>query len=102
MNNGQKLELNFISELNNHYYSELNLNLQKFISFVFKEFDHTNKIYCKKLNNHQKADISISIGDTIKYISLKTGSQNSVHVEKLKDFNFSLTKKLNNKLSTIY
>lgn len=86
MNNGKKLELDFVLNLNNHYYNELNLNLQKFIKFVFKDFDYTNKIYCKKISNNQKADIYIKIEDKVKYISLKSGSQNSVHVEKINDF----------------
>ena len=86
MNNGKKLEQDFVFYLNNHFYNELNSNLQKFISFIFKDFDYTNKIYCKKLSNQQKADICVSIGDTTKYISIKSGSQNSVHVEKLIDF----------------
>lgn len=86
MNNGKKLELDFVSKLNNYYYYELNLNLQKFIKFVFKEFDFKDKIYCKKLSNNEKADICISIGNETKYVSLKSGSQNSVHVKKLKDF----------------
>lgn len=95
MNNGKKLELDFVSKLDNHYYDELNLNLKKFISFIFKEFDYSKKIYCKKLNNHQKADISISIEDNIKYIILKTGSENSVHVEKVNNFvKFLLNEKL--------
>ena len=97
MNNGKKLESDFVLNLNNHYYNELNLNLQKFITFVFKDFDYANKIYCKKLNNHQKADtcICICIGDNVKYISLKSGSQNSVHVEKINDFTkFLLNKKI--------
>jgi len=86
MNNGKKLELDFVLNLNNHYYYELNLNLQRFIKFAFKDFDCTNKIYCKKLSNKQKADICVSIGDEVKYVSLKSGSQNSVHVEKVNDF----------------
>ena len=86
MNTGKKLELGFVENLNSHFYNELNSNLKKFISFVFKDFDYTDKIYCKKLSNHQKADICVSIGNAIKYISLKSGSQNSVHVEKVNDF----------------
>ena len=86
MNDGKKLELNFISNLDNHFYDELNTNLKKFISFVFKDVDYKNKIYCKKLSNRQKADFCVNIGDTTKYISLKSGSQNSVHVEKINDF----------------
>ena len=91
MNNGKKLELDFVKNLNNYFYNDLNPNLKNFISFVFKDFDYTNKIHCKKLNNHQKADICVSIGDTTKYISLKSGSQNSVHVEKINDFIIFLT-----------
>lgn len=90
-NNGKKIELEFVLKLNNHFYNELNLNLKKFIFFVFKDIDYTNKIYCKKLNNHQKADICISIGNITKYISLKSGNQNSVHVEKINDFKKFLT-----------
>lgn len=86
MNDGKKLELNFILNLNNHFYNELNPNLKKFISFIFKDFEHKNKIYCKNLNNHQKADFCVVIGNNTKYISLKSGSQNSVHVEKVNDF----------------
>lgn len=29
MNNGKKLELDFVLNLNDHFYDELNLNLQK-------------------------------------------------------------------------
>ena len=86
MNNGKKLELDFVLKLNNHYYYELNLNLQKFLKFVFKYIGSNDKIYCKKLNNKEKADICIGVGNQVKYISLKTGSQNSVHVEKLNNF----------------
>lgn len=91
MNNGKRLELDFIENLNNRFYNELNSNLKKFISFVFKDFNYADKIHCKKLSNHQKADISVSIGNNTKYISLKSGSQNSVHVEKINDFKSFLT-----------
>ena len=86
MNNGKKLELELINNINNHYFYELNPNLQKFIIFIFKNFDCNNKFFCKKLENHQKADISIKTGDNIKNISIKSGSQNSIHVEKIQDF----------------
>lgn len=86
MKNGKKLELDFVNNLNNNYYKYLNLNLQRFIKFIFKEFNENNKIYCKKLSERQKADIYIQIGNSTKYISLKSGSQNSVHTEKLSDF----------------
>lgn len=95
INNGKKLELNFVINLNNHYIHELNLNLQKFIKFIFKDFDYSQKIYCKKLDNHQKADIYIKHNNKIKYISLKSGNQNSVHVEKIIDFtNFLIQEKI--------
>ncbi len=86
MDTGKKLENEFVISLNNKYFEELNLNMQKFISFAFKDFNQSHKINCRKLSNWQKADISIQIGEQVKYISIKTGSQNSVHVEKLNDF----------------
>lgn len=86
MNNGKKLEIEFIKNLNNHYCKELNPNLQKFVTSIFNNLNNENKIYCKKLNNHEKADISIAIENKTRYISLKTGSQNSVHVEKIENF----------------
>lgn len=93
MNNGKKLELDFINNINDHYYKELNFNLQKFIKFIFSDFDYENKIYCNKLSNYQKADICISMGKVTKYISLKSGSQNSVHVEKIDTFTKFLIEK---------
>lgn len=99
MNSGKKLENEFVLSINNKYFNELNLNLQKFILFVFKDFNHSNKIKCQKLSNWQKADIAIQIGKEIKYISIKTGSQNSVHVEKLNDFiTFLCNNKIENKI----
>lgn len=86
MNNGKKLEMEFINVINNHKYSELNSNLKQFILFTFKNFNYDDKFICRKLDNYQKADISIKIGDSIKYVSIKSGSQNSIHVEKIQDF----------------
>lgn len=86
MNNGLKLEEKFVEILNGHYYNELNLNLQKFITFIFKDFNVHSQIKCTKLHNKQKADISIKIDNVTKNISLKSGSQNSVHSEKVETF----------------
>ena len=86
MNNRKKLEEDFVKTLNNHYYNDLNINLQKFITFVFNYFNHKSKIYCEKLTSKQKADFLIKIDNTVKYVSLKSGSQNSVHSEKIETF----------------
>lgn len=86
MNNGKQFELNFIRALNNKNYDELNENLKRFISFIFKDSNYDDKITCKKMQLYQKADVAIKIGTITKYISLKSGSQNSVHVEKIETF----------------
>ena len=91
--------MDFVSRLNNHYYNESNLHIGNFILFTFKNFDYTNKIYCRKLSNNQKTDICVGIGNSVKYISLKSGSQNSVHVEKINDFiKFLLNEKIELKI----
>jgi len=86
MNNGKKFEIDFIQALNNKTFEQIHPNLQKFISFMFKNTKNSDKIICKRMQKHQKADILIKINDNIKYISLKSGSQNSVHVENIETF----------------
>ena len=62
MNNGKQFELNFIRALNNKNYDELNENLNRFISFTFKDSNYDDKITCKKMQSYQKADVVIKIG----------------------------------------
>lgn len=91
INRGRDFEIKFANALNDHYFNELNSNLKRFITFIFKDFNLNDKIYCKKIRKNEKADIFIKIGSNIKYISLKSGSENSIHVEKLRQFiNFLL------------
>lgn len=86
MNNGKKMEQDFILAVNDHYFHELNDNLKRFILFAFIDVDKNSKFICKKMKNLQKADIYIKHCTTVKYISLKSGSQNSVHVEEINSF----------------
>ncbi len=77
--------------LNNKNFENLNKNMQRFLSFVFKRqisshetilSDLTQKIEGK----NPKPDIWIKIGSEIKFVSVKEGSGNSVHQEPFKDF----------------
>ena len=77
--------------LNNKNFENLNENMQRFLSFVFKRqisshetilSDLTQKIEGK----NPKPDIWIKIGNEIKFVSVKEGSGNSVHQEPFKDF----------------
>ncbi len=96
INNGIKLEKNFVNELNNKTYNQLNYNLKKFVKFLFKKIKNDSIICCTKLSHNEKADIAIKLENMIKYISIKTGSQNSVHVEKITSFiKFLLTLEIN-------
>lgn len=55
MDAGKKLENEFVISLNNKCFKELNLNMQKFILFAFKDFNQLHKINCRKLSNLQKS-----------------------------------------------
>lgn len=77
--------------LSNKNFENLNENMQRFLSFVFKRqilshetilSDLTQKIEGK----NPKPDIWIKIGSEIKFVSVKEGSGNSVHQEPFKDF----------------
>ena len=93
MNTGAKLELDFVTYINNRKYLDLNSNLQSFIKYLFFNVESNDIISCRRINGKVKTDIIISCNKGTKNISIKTGSQNSVHSEKLSTF-ISFLKKI--------
>lgn len=84
-NTGILNENKVIETLNNKKLSDLNLNMQGFVNFLFSNVnDHI--ITCKKIKGSLKGDISISIGSNSRNVSLKVGKGCSVHQESFYDF----------------
>ena len=84
-------EKDISSYLNNRKFSELNTNMQNFLSFIFDQNISDDEIISsdttKKVENkNPKPDIWIKINDNIKYISIKKGAGNSVHQESFSSF----------------
>lgn len=88
MNNyGVKNERDFVNQLNNKRYGEINILLQLFLEDLYEEqFDYNEKIECYKIEKLYKTDIVISIKSIKKYISIKMGSRNSVHTIGISEF----------------
>jgi len=84
--NGFKNEIEFVKQINNKYYYELEYNLQLFIKDLYNEINNNSKISCYKNDKLQKYDIIIEIDKIIKRISIKKGIKNSVHTEPISEF----------------
>lgn len=85
-NTGLKNERQIIEYLNNKMFRYLNINMQRFIGYLFPGINDDRIIYCKKLANHAKGDIEIRSGSLKMIVSIKSGNGNSVHTERVSDF----------------
>ena len=86
MNNGLKLEYDFVYSINNKKYRELNNNLKSFIKELYNDITEESILKCEKIKAKDKSDIKIIFEDKIKNISLKSGNSVSVHVESVLSF----------------
>lgn len=90
MNQGEKIEIEFVNEFNNKRINELNKCCREFILDIFEEVDKDELIICWKDRNKQKSDIFIKIGKYTKGISIKSGNNNSMHAEPIEKFKLFL------------
>ncbi len=88
---GFQNETDLISALSNKHYSELNDNLENFISFLFPQINNNDNIKCYRGIVGQKPDIVIEINNKKKNVSVKKGNGNSVHQEEIDLFMDFLT-----------
>lgn len=77
--------------LNNQKFSNLNENMQSFLSFLFERQISSNETILSGLTQkiegkNPKPDIWIKASNKVKFISVKAGSGNSVHQEPFEDF----------------
>jgi len=87
MNDGFVNEKDIIEYLNEKKFNQLNINFQKFLKFIFKDYlDENLSFKAKKCPGGIKPDIVISHNGISKYISIKKGSGNSVHQERIDVF----------------
>lgn len=85
-NNGYVNEIEFVKEINNKKYIELDYNLQLFIKDICTEVSNDSRLKCFKNTQCQKYDIIIEVENKVKRISLKKGIKNSVHTEPISEF----------------
>ena len=79
-------ESNFVKELDNKKFDELNRNLQFFLLYLFPNMDKKKKFHCYLTENFIKPDIVIYQDQEYKYVSLKYGSADTLHNENIKTF----------------
>jgi len=82
---GFENENDFIEQLNNKSFKELNDNLKRLILKVNSGIE-PKVIFANKIAGIDKADISIKLDDKEYLVSLKKGSGNSVHQEPIENF----------------
>lgn len=83
---GYTNEKNFINEINNKKYKEINILLQEFIKAIFPSIKNNDIIQAQKYGYYAKTDIIIEVNNIKKGISIKSGSKNSVHIEPINKF----------------
>ena len=72
-----------VHQINDKKFSELNGNLQHFISFLFPFLNKDKKIKCYQTENFIKPDICISQDEERRYVSIKFGSSETLHTENI-------------------
>lgn len=83
---GVAVEEKLVHQINDKKYSELNANLQHFISLLFPFLDKDKKIKCYKTEDFIKPDICISQEEDRRFISVKFGSSETLHTENIISF----------------
>ena len=83
---GVQNELNFVYEIDNHKYCELNNNLRFFISYLFPHVKDEDLLHCFKTEDFIKPDICIQWKSQNAFVSLKYGISETVHGESLTSF----------------
>lgn len=86
-NYGVKNEEDFVFEINNHKFKDLNKNLQYFIHFIFSRVKDDDVLRCYKTEDYIKPDICIEWTDQRAFVSLKYGVSDTIHGESLQSFN---------------
>lgn len=84
--NGYQNERNFIKNLNNKKYCEINILLQDLLHSLFPKIQNQDIIKSYKYSRYAKADIIIEVNGIQKGISIKSGICNSVHIEPINNF----------------
>lgn len=84
--NGYINEQNFIKELNNKKYKDINIILQDFIKSIFPTIKDNDVITAQKYGYYAKTDIVIEVNNIKKGISIKFGNKNSIHTEPINKF----------------
>jgi len=83
---GIQNEENFVKELDNKLFGELNKNLQMFLFYLFPNIDKTARFHCYMTENFCKPDIVIYQNDQYRYVSVKYGQAETVHNENIMTF----------------
>lgn len=83
-NGGFKNEKTLVDALNQQYFHNLNINLQKLIIKSFKSKEGI--IHCRLKKGHYKSDMEIHINQEVHTYSIKMGKGNSIHQESLHEF----------------
>lgn len=86
MKNGYQNELDFIRELNNKKFGQLNPIYQDLLLALYSDVKKSEIVKAEKYGKYAKTDIVITIRNKRKGISIKSGYKNSVHVEPIEKF----------------
>lgn len=85
-NEGLINEERMIYALNDKKFSELNANLQHFVTFLLPKLDKEQKVKCFHAEDYTKPDFCVQQNDTRRFVSLKHGTCETLHDEKLDRF----------------
>lgn len=86
-NRGVQNEENFVHEIHNHKFKDLNNNLQYFVQFIFSHVKDDDVLQCFRTEDYIKPDICIVWKDKRAFVSLKFGVSDTIHGESLTSFN---------------
>lgn len=85
-NLGTQNEDNFVYEIHNRKFKDLNKNLQYFVQYIFCHVKDDDILYCYKTEDYIKPDICIQWKDKEAFVSLKFGVSDTIHGESIKSF----------------
>lgn len=83
---GIQNEENFVFEIHNHKFKELNKNLQYFVQYLFCHVKDEDKLECYRTEDYIKPDICVKWQGKEAFVSLKYGVSDTLHGESVISF----------------